>query len=107
MGRQTTIIAALLASVTFAGVGQAASLAVLSGDSTIAIVDADGKTDARRLTLSGVSGRIAGIDVRPADGMLYALMDDGAVAALRRPSGHGDRRARSLPFTISSDDRRP
>ncbi|ODN71781.1 hypothetical protein A6302_00924 [Methylobrevis pamukkalensis] len=48
-------------------------------------------TDAKKVTgttfVSGVEGRLLGIDVRPADGMLYGLFADGTVATIDPMTG--------------------
>jgi hypothetical protein len=58
---------------------QAAEVAALSGDNTISIVNTDTKKVTKTWNIQGVNGRVLGIDVRPADGMLYAVAADGAV----------------------------
>ncbi len=74
---KTCAIAVACAAALFSTGTQAAQVAALVGDNTIAIVD----TAARKVTgsrpISGISARVAGIDVRPADGLLYALTADG------------------------------
>lgn len=74
-----TLAAILLASAGIAGAAQAQSIAALVGDDTIAMVDAKAKKVVKTMKVTGVSGRIAGMDVRPADGMLYALAEDGTL----------------------------
>ncbi len=36
------------------------------------------------MKVTGISGAIVGIDVRPADGLLYALIDDGTVVTIAK-----------------------
>lgn len=74
-----TLIAALLASAAFAGAAQAQTVAALVGDDTLAMVDVKSAKVTKSMKISGASGKIVGIDVRPADGMLYALAVDGTV----------------------------
>ncbi|MDB5596677.1 MAG: hypothetical protein JWM36_3638 [Hyphomicrobiales bacterium] len=74
-----TLIAALLASAAFAGTAQAQTVAALVGDDTLAMVDVKAAKVAKSMKISGASGKIVGIDVRPADGMLYALAVDGTL----------------------------
>ncbi|MBH0239171.1 DUF4394 domain-containing protein [Methylobrevis albus] len=82
-------ILAATAAMLLAGAAPAfaANVAALVGDDTIAIVD----TEAKRVTgsnfVSGVEGRLLGIDVRPADGMLYGLFEDGTVATIDPMTG--------------------
>jgi hypothetical protein len=61
---------------------QAAQLAALIGNDTIAIVDTDAKKVAKTMKVSGIDGPLVGIDVRPADGMLYGLVEDGTVVTI-------------------------
>jgi hypothetical protein len=49
---------------------QAAEVAALSGDNTISIVNTDTKKVTKTWKIDDVSGRVLGIDVRPADSML-------------------------------------
>ena len=66
----------------------AAQVAALVGDNTIAIVDTDGQEGHQDLgPFPASSGRVAGIDVRPADGMLYAVSDAGGVYTVDTSSG--------------------
>jgi sugar lactone lactonase YvrE len=74
-----TLIAALLASAAFAGAAQAQTVAALVGDDTLAMVDVKAAKVTKSMKISGASGKIVGIDVRPADGMLYALAVDGTL----------------------------
>ncbi|WP_407529617.1 DUF4394 domain-containing protein [Methylobacterium oryzisoli] len=82
-----TILAVLLASAAFAGAAQAQTVAALVGDDTLAMVDAAAKKVTKTLKVTGAPGRIVGIDVRPADGMLYALATDGTVLTVDTASG--------------------
>ena len=66
---------------------QAAEVAALSGDNTISIVDTSAKTVAKTWKIQGVNGKVLGIDVRPADGMLYAVGADGAIFTVDLASG--------------------
>ncbi len=80
------VIAVACAALISSG-AQAAQVAVLIGDSTIAIVDTAARQVTRSWPISGVSGRVAGIDVRPADGMLYALAADGNLYTVDTTTG--------------------
>ncbi len=82
-----TLAAALIASTALAGAAQAQTVAALVGDDTIAIVDVGAKKVANTMKVSGATGKIVGIDVRPADGMLYALVADGSVVTIDPMSG--------------------
>ena len=84
---RTTLAAALVASAAFTGAAQAQSVAALIGDDTLAIIDVGAKSVTKTMKVTGAPGRILGIDVRPADGMLYALADDGTVLTVDPASG--------------------
>ncbi len=83
--RTVLAASAALASASFAA--QAAEVAALVGDNTIAIVDTGAKKVVRTWPIQGMSGRVAGIDVRPADGMLYAVSVDGGVYTVDTKTG--------------------
>lgn len=76
---------ALIASTMFGAslvgslAAQAAMVAALTGDDTLTMIDTATGKAGKSMKVSGISGRIAGIDVRPADGMLYALAADGTI----------------------------
>ncbi len=73
--------AALLATSVSAG---AAQVAALIGGDTIALVDTSQKQVTGSVKVTGMSGALVGIDVRPADGLLYGLVDDGTVVTIAR-----------------------
>lgn len=58
---------------------QAAMVAALTGDDTLTMIDTATGKAGKSMKVSGIAGKIAGIDVRPADGMLYALATDGTL----------------------------
>ena len=75
----------LLATVMVAGTGfvaQAAQVAALIGNDTIAIVDTAQKKATKSMKVTGINGALVGIDVRPADNMLYGVVDDGTVVTI-------------------------
>jgi hypothetical protein len=53
----------------------------------IALVDVAGKKAGAPMKVSGLSGTLMGIDVRPADGMLYGLVTDGTIVTIDPASG--------------------
>lgn len=79
--------AALVGSILLAGAAHAQSVVALVGDSTIAVVDVAGKKVDRSMKISGLSGVLIGIDVRPADGLLYGVVADGTVVTIDPASG--------------------
>jgi hypothetical protein len=87
---QKSIIAAgtiLAGTVLGAAAAQAETVAALVGDATLAHVDTAAGKVVKTVTVSGLSGTILGIDVRPADGMLYAVISDGSVVTIDPMSG--------------------
>jgi hypothetical protein len=76
--------AAVMASATWANAGD---VAALWGDNSISIVNTAAKKVVKTWKVSGVNGRVVGIDVRPADGQLYGLMADGTVVTIDLASG--------------------
>lgn len=73
------VSAALFMTSATAG---AAQVAALVGADTIATVDTVQKKVTGSVKVTGISGALVGIDVRPADGMLYGLVDDGTVVTI-------------------------
>ena len=82
-----TLLASLLVSTALIGAAQAETVAALVGDKTLAIVDTGAKKVVRTVKVTGVDGKLAGIDVRPADGMLYGVAVDGTVVTIDPMTG--------------------
>lgn len=80
----STIFGAALAAPLAA---QAGTLAALSGDDTLTMIDTATQKAGKSMKVTGVAGKIAGIDVRPADGALYALAVDGTIYTVDMTSG--------------------
>jgi hypothetical protein len=76
------ILAALAATVCGTTAAKAEKVAALLNGNTIAIVDTDTKKAGKAMTITGLSGSLVGIDVRPADNMLYGLVDDGTLVTI-------------------------
>lgn len=85
--KTSTFAIALIGTTVLAGAAHAQNVAALVGGDTIAIVDVAGKKVANTTKLSGVTGQLVGIDVRPADGMLYGLSSDGTVFTIDTATG--------------------
>ena len=85
---RTTLFAALVASTTLAAAAaRADTVAALVGNDTLVHVDTAAKAAVKTVKVTGLSGTILGIDVRPADGLLYALVSDGAVVTIDPATG--------------------
>ena len=73
------LLAGIAAAIGSASVAKAEQVAALFGNDSIAIVDTASKKVSKSMKVSGLSGALVGIDVRPADGLLYGLTADGGV----------------------------
>ena len=85
--RCVALAAVLVGSTLSVGAVQAQTVVALVGDDTIAIVDVAGRKAGAPMKVSGLSGALMGIDVRPADGMLYGVVADGTVVTIDPASG--------------------
>jgi YVTN family beta-propeller protein len=95
MSRTTLIAAALAATVVAAAAPAGAqTIVALVGNDTLAVVDAGTKKVERTIAVTGLSAPLVGIDVRPADGMLYGLSTDGVVFTIDSKSGAASRKAK-------------
>ncbi len=92
--KRFTLAAALLATTALAGTVQAETVAALVGDDTIAVVDTDQKKVTKTWTVSGASGKLVGIDVRPADGMLYGVTSDWVIWTIDSSSGKATQKSK-------------
>lgn len=80
----STTLGAMLVSAVPAS---AANVVALMGDRDLAWVDAEARTVTGTQTVNGVESRLLGIDVRPADGMLYGIFEDGTIATINTETG--------------------
>jgi hypothetical protein len=79
-----SVLAASAALLLSSAAVNAAEVAALIGNDTIAMVDTTAKKATGTVKVSGISGALVGIDVRPSDGMLYGLVDDGSVVTIAK-----------------------
>jgi Domain of unknown function (DUF4394) len=79
-----SLFAATAALLMTSAAANAAQVAALIGGDTIATVDTATKKATGSVKVTGISGALVGIDVRPADGMLYGLVDDGTVVTIAK-----------------------
>jgi len=79
-----TVLAASAALLMTSAAAYSAEVAALIGNDTIATVDTAAKKATGSVKVSGISGALVGIDVRPADGLLYGLVDDGTVVTIAK-----------------------
>lgn len=83
----TLLALALAGLVTTAGAAQAGSVVALLDGNRIALVDVKALSAGPAMTVTSGSGKLVGIDVRPADGQLYGLFEDGTVATIDPMTG--------------------
>jgi outer membrane protein assembly factor BamB len=87
MFKSALIVTTVLAGFTVATSANAEILAALSGDNTLTMVDSKTLKIGATVTIRGANGRVVGIDMRPSDGMLYAVVQDGTVYTVDTASG--------------------
>jgi hypothetical protein len=92
--KRFTLAATMLATTALAGTAEAETVAALVGDDTIAIVDTEQQKVTKTMKVSGASGRLVGIDVRPADGMLYGVTADGGIWTIDTTSGKATQKSK-------------
>lgn len=80
--RLTAILLGTAAMLGATSAAHAAQVAALVGDDMIAIVDTTKKMATKSMKVTGISGPLLGIDVRPADGMLYGVVADGTIVTI-------------------------
>jgi len=80
-------IAALAVFSLDAGAAKAADIVALISNDTLAWMDTESGRVTGKTFVTGVSGRVLGIDVRPSDGKLYGLFEDGTVATIDPQTG--------------------
>ena len=81
------LFGALAAGVAIASPAYAANVVALSGDRDLVWIDTEAMAATGMVAVEGGEGRLLGIDVRPADGMLYGVFEDGTVATIDPQSG--------------------
>lgn len=77
---------ALALVAAFAG-SAAADMVGLTADNKLVHIDAAKWTAKKPVAITGVEGKVVGIDVRPANGMLYAVTDAGHIYTLKHETG--------------------
>ncbi len=81
------LLSTLLATVAMAGAARAEMIVALTGSNTLTPFDTKTLQAGKSMPITGITGKVAGIDMRPSDGMLYALADDGTVYTVDTKSG--------------------
>ena len=100
---------ALLATIAIAGAlgaaesASAQAILALVGDNTIAMIDPASRKVTKSWPVKGVD-KLAGIDVRPADGMLYGVTTSGWIVTIDTKTGAS---AKKLELTEKLDPKLP
>lgn len=84
---KTIMSIALVAGTVVGTAAQAETVVALTGDATLVHLDTATNKMVKSVTIAGIAGRVVGIDVRPADGLLYAVATDGGVFTVDPASG--------------------
>lgn len=84
---RTAFCAAALAAALLSSAAQAGSFVSLSEDQTLQMFDSKTRKVTATMMVKGLSAPLAGIDIRPADGMLYGLQRDGQIVTIDMKSG--------------------
>lgn len=92
--KATMTALSLAGALAMATPAQAQTVIALLDGNTLAKVDAAALKVAGTMKVSGVEGRLVGIDVRPADGMLYGLFEDGTVATIDPMTGAATKKSK-------------
>lgn len=85
--RTTIAIAAAFGAMFTATAASAADIVALTGDRDLAWIDGTARSVKASVTVEGGEGRLLGIDVRPSDGRLYGVFENGAIATIDPKTG--------------------
>ena len=85
--RTSLLALTLLTGIAGAAPASADTIAALVDDDSLVHVDATAAKATKTVKVTGISGKLLGIDVRPSDGMLYGLVSDGAVVTIDPQTG--------------------
>ena len=83
---------ALVGALGAADAASAQAIVALVGDNTIALIDPASRKVTKSWPVKGVD-KLAGIDVRPADGMLYGVTDKGWLVTIDTKTGAATQKA--------------
>lgn len=88
------LLSTLAASVLMTGTAHAQMATALVGPDMLVTFDAKTGRKMASARISGMPAAVVGIDIRPADGLLYALGQDGTIATLDHKSGKASVKAK-------------
>jgi len=93
----------ILAAPLFASAASAASIIGLVDGKTLVWIDPATKKVTGQVAVKA-AGPLLGIDVRPADGMLYGIVTDGTIVTIDAKTGQTTQKSKlSEPFKAGSD----
>jgi hypothetical protein len=94
-----TLAATLLAAASLAGAARADTMIGLTADNHLVRMDSETRRASAPVRVTGVEGRLVGIDQRPANGQLYGLTDAGQIVTIDPATGRATQVSRlSEPF---------
>lgn len=96
-------MAPAVALTVLAGPALALDLAGLSNHNEIVLFSDKAPGKIKSVAITGIEGKVLGIDVRPADGKLYALTTDSTIYTVDTATGAATRKAK-LSTTIEAVD---
>ena len=102
--RSASLIAASLAAALLSSAAYAGSFVTLSEDQTLQMFDSNGRKVTATVMVKGLSAPLAGIDIRPADGMLYGLQRDGQIVTIDMKTGQAMMKSKldqALPANVA------
>ena len=88
------VAGALAALAIGAGIVQAGSIVGLVDGKTVVTIDPATRKVTARVQLKGNETQIVGIDVRPADGMLYGIASNGLIYTIDLKTGQSTRKSK-------------
>jgi hypothetical protein len=97
----TASIFTLIAAAAVSAPASAATLAALNGESEITLIDTATQKAMRTMVVKGAPGALAGIDVRPADGMLYGVTTNGTVVTIDAKTGQATQKVKLETFVAA------
>lgn len=101
---RTPLIAATVVAALVSTAAQAGSFVTLSEDQTLQMFDSKSRTVTATVMVKGLSAPLSGIDIRPADGMLYGLQRDGQIVTIDMKSGQATMKSKldqALPSGVA------
>lgn len=90
----STVIAAGLAAAAFASDALALDLAGLNNRNQLVLFSDRAPAKVKLVQITGVEGKVLGIDMRPADGKLYALSSSSSLYTIDTASGAASMKAK-------------